>query len=117
MNFLKQILKLILVALATIISTVVIMVGGMFGITKFMAYRNTMYAEHFNQGTFDSIFVGISMDDVQKILGQPLSISKNDAGFEYHWYSKPKKSSDYYIKLIIYQNNRVIDMQEKYYVD
>ena len=113
MKLFLEIIKSIFTALVT----VAILLGILFGVTRLLAHRNTLYAENFNQQAFKFILVGISMEDVQQMVGQPLNISKTDAGFEYHTYSTRKKDGDYYLKLIIYQNGRVADVHESYYVD
>ena len=118
MIFFKRVLKVLLLVIVIAVSTFVVFMGVVFGIVHTIASRNTVYSEQFSKKNFRAIAVGTSVEEVRKVLGEPLKvIDSPEYNVQYYSYSEPKASTHFYNRQIVVQDGKVIGKFSNLYFD
>ncbi len=84
---------------------------------------STTYSERYSEGRFNALRVGMTTDEVQAIIGPPLSKApwNQSAGTqkEEMWFysSRPDVTANYWRRSILVQGGKVIDVIDDFWVD
>lgn len=98
--------KQVIVGVVVLVAALALVV---IGLTLTMAERNTAYAPGFSNSAFKDIDIGATGDDVERILGTPLSRHTGETRGEWSYSEAKEAGKRYKQKVIVLEQNKVVE--------
>jgi hypothetical protein len=82
-----------------------------------VAKQDTQYSFRYSDAAFRRISVGMTPDDVIKLLGRPLIDEHHDDGTEAWAFTRSPSDASYHVRSILFEHGRVKSVHHEFYVD
>lgn len=117
-RFAIGVLCVVLVAVGTGVAVHLATLDGLFGFIfgHLSDTEDTVYAEGYSDRGFRHVHVGMSLEDVQELIGPPFDVWTNDSTVCMRW-SRSPGSHDYRIRTVQFQNGAVVDKCAEFHLD
>jgi outer membrane protein assembly factor BamE (lipoprotein component of BamABCDE complex) len=94
-------------------------VGDRFLYLLFLKDDATTFAPTYNDAAFDSVGIGMTKEQVQQLLGEPLAIENygGPAHKEIWRYTKAPPDRNFWFRIVVFEGGHVTKLEGKYFVD
>lgn len=80
--------------------------------------EDTQFAPGYSHAAFHQVTVGMTADDVLRLLGAPLFKNSREQGGEEWWsWSRSRRSNSYWVRGVVLEEGRITKVVHKFYFD